>query len=139
MDSQVTPAKCQEAMVGGKTRPAFSSSVLSLDGTLHFERGDNSTLESDPQMTPAKSLEEAVCGEAAQDLESSVLPVDGASNFDRSDSSFLMTIPQVTPARRKQRETIREIEPVNSAKRLKTANSTRTCNVLSEQSSDGEL
>ena len=46
----MTPAKCQEAVVSGKTGPVFSSSVLSVDGTLQCESGDSSTLETDPQM-----------------------------------------------------------------------------------------
>ena len=48
--SQVTRAKCQEAVMQGKDEPAFLSSVLSLDGILHFERGDNSSLGTGPQM-----------------------------------------------------------------------------------------
>ena len=95
-------------------------------------------LETDPQMTPAKSLEEAVCWEAAQDLESSVLPVDGASNFDRSDSTDNDYSSDYSCQKEAKRDNWR-YRPVNSAKRLKTVNSTQTCNVFSEQSSDGEL
>ena len=84
----MTPAKCQEAMMCGKIGPALPSPVLSLDGTLHFERGDGCTLEIDRQITPAKSQEEGACGETAQYLDNSTL-LRGTSIFERSGSSVL--------------------------------------------------
>ena len=80
-DSQMTPARCQQAMVSGEVGPASVSSVLSFDGTLQFEGSDSSALGTDLQMTFAKSQEEAVCRRTARDLDYSILPLDGTSNL----------------------------------------------------------
>ena len=79
--SPMTLAECQDSMVCGKAGPASFSSVPPPDGTLHFERGASSTLETGPQIISAKSQEEAACRETAQDLNSSALPLDGISIF----------------------------------------------------------
>ena len=119
--------------------PASASSVLSLDGTSHFERIGSSVLRTDPQMTPAKSQAKAESGEAACALESSVLPLDGTSKLERNDSSVSMTNLQMTLANESEREDNGEIGPVRSAKTAKTANSTHTFNMLSEHTGDEEM
>ena len=76
-------------MMHGKAQRAFSSSVLSLDGTQHCENRDSFTLETGLPMTSAKNSEEAACGETVQEFDSSSLLLNRTSNFGRCDSSDL--------------------------------------------------
>ena len=49
--------------VSGEIETAPKSSILSLDGTSHFDRSDSSVLKTDPQITPAESREIGENGE----------------------------------------------------------------------------
>ena len=53
-------------MCAGRLARFFSSSVLSFDGTLHFELAESSICGTDVRMTSARNQEEAACGENAR-------------------------------------------------------------------------
>ena len=92
---------------------SFVSQVIGLDCSFHLQQEDLS------------------CHAVSSHLIS-----NETSNFERNDSSVLTSTPQMTHVKREENG---EIRPVNSAKKLKTANLTQTFNMYFQQSSYEEL